>query len=232
MGPDCMPPCRRAAEAPDEGRNQTVISGNQRLLMKDAIRRSSEAPDEGRNQLQSVAISGHQWSSAPLSTVGSHGSQSEVIKSQSDGHQWSSAPLSPVGSLGSQSEVIKSQSVVISGHQRHSHLWDRSDRNQRSSSRNQWSSVVISATLTCGIARIARRHWRRGTLAASHPSSLINPSPRGSRREIAARSVDLPDEACNQWLMRHRGSRREIAARSVDLPAVRSHQRPSSRNQM
>ena len=122
---------------------------------------------------------------------------------------------------------------------------------------NQWSSVVISATLTCGIARIARRHWRRGTLAASHPSSLINPSPRGRRREIAARSVDLPDEACNQWLMRHRGSRREIAARSVDLPdeacnqwlmrprgsrreiaarsvdlpAIRSHQRPSSRNQ-
>jgi hypothetical protein len=121
--------------------------------------------------------------------------------------------------------------TVISGHQRHSHLWDRTDRNQRSSSRNQWSSVVISATLTCGIARIARRHWRRGTLAASHPSSLINPSPRGSRREIAARSVDLPDEACNQWLMRHRGSRREIAARSVDLPAIRSHQRPSSRNQ-
>ncbi len=104
------------------------------------------------------------------------------------------------------SEVIKSQSVVISGHQRHSHLWDRSDRNQWPSVAIRRSSVVISATLTCGIARIARRHWRRGTLAASHPSSLINPSPRGSRREIAARSVDLP--------------------------AIRSHQRPSSRNQM
>jgi hypothetical protein len=193
MGPDCMPPCRRAAEAPDEGRNQTVISGNQRLLMKDAI---------SCNQSQSVVISGHQRHSQ--------------LWDRTDRNQRSSSR----------------NQTVISGHQRHSHLWDRSDRNQRSSSRNQWSSVVISATLTCGIARIARRHWRRGTLAASHPSSLINPSPRGSRREIAARSVDLPDEACNQWLMRHRGSRREIAARSVDLPAVRSHQRPSSRNQM
>ena len=125
------------------------------------------------------------------------------------------------------SEVIKSQSVVISGHQRHSHLWDRSDRNQRSSSRNQWSSVVISAILTCGIARIARRHWRRGTLAASHPSSLINPSPRGSRREIAARSVDLPDEACNQWLMRHRGAgARSQRGASTYLPseAISGHQ--------
>jgi len=145
------------------------------------------------------------------SSVVISGHQRLLMEDAISGHQW--------------------QSVVISGHQRHSHLWDRTDRNQRSSSRNQWSSVVISATLTCGIARIARRHWRRGTLAASHPSSLINPSPRGSRREIAARSVDLPDEACNQWLMRHRGSRREIAARSVDLPAIRSHQRPSSRNQ-
>ena len=70
---------------------------------------------------------------------------------------------------------------------------------------NQWpsmaigrSSVVISATLTCGIARIAWRHRRRGTLPASHPSSRISPSPRGSRREIAARSVDLPAIRGNQ----------------------------------
>jgi len=34
------------------------------------------------------------------------------------------------------SEVIKSQSVVISGHQRHSHLWDRADRTAPLAKRN------------------------------------------------------------------------------------------------
>ena len=71
------------------------------------------------------------------------------------------------------SEVIKSQSVVISGHQRHSHLWDRSDRNQRSSSRNQtvisghqrhshlWNRADRSAPL-------AKRYTRRVTPIKPH----------------------------------------------------------------
>ena len=90
---------------------------------------------------------------------------------------------------------------------------------------NQWpsmaigrSSVVISATLTCGIARIAWRHRRRGTLPASHPSSRISPSPRGSRREIAARSVDLPAI---------RGNQRQSAAMSGNersSTVIRDHQ--------
>ena len=97
---------------------------------------------------------------------------------------------------------------------------------------NQWpsmaigrSSVVISATLTCGIARIAWRHRRRGTLPASHPSSRISPSPRGSRREIAARSVDLPAI---------RGNQRQSAAMSGNersSTVIHGHQRSSSRNQ-
>ena len=49
------------------------------------------------------------------------------------GHQ---RHFSPVGSHGSQSEVIKSQSVVISGHQRHSHLWNRADRSAPLAKRN------------------------------------------------------------------------------------------------
>ena len=90
---------------------------------------------------------------------------------------------------------------------------------------NQWpsmaigrSSVVISATLTCGIARIAWRHRRKGTLPASHPSSRISPSPRGSRREIAARSVDLPAI---------RGNQRQSAAMSGNersSTVIRDHQ--------
>ena len=101
------------------------------------------------------AISGHQW--------------------QSDGHQWSSAPLSPVGSLGSLGAI--------------------------------------------GVEEHSPRHTHQA-------SSTLRPGGAGARSQRGA-STYLMRHAINM----HSGSRREIAARSVDLPAIRSHQRPSSRNQ-
>ena len=152
-------------------RSSVVISGHQRLLMEDAI---------SGHQWQS---DGHQWSSAPLSPVGSHGSQSEVIKSQSDGHQWSSAPLSPVGSLGSQSEVIKSQS---DGH--------------------QWSSAPLSPVESHGsLGAIGEEE--RSPRHTHQASSTLRPGGAGARSQRGA-STYLPSEAisghqfairCNQW---------------------------------
>ena len=91
--------------------NQTVISGHQR--------HSHLWNRTDRNQRSSVVISAAL--TCGIARIAIRGHQVAI-----SGHQWSSAPLSPVGSLGSQSEVIKSQSVVISGHQRRSHPKDPS----------------------------------------------------------------------------------------------------------